>query len=99
MAAGLLESAPGPLVVVCTHGDDIDDFIADLSLFSRTPAERFPAWESVPASSWSTTKSTASGCGCSSSSTTTPPRLIVHQHSSLLQPVPRRETLRGRPGG
>ena len=48
VAAELLRSAAGPLVVVCPHQDEIDTFCDDLSLFSPAPAARFPAWESEP---------------------------------------------------
>ncbi len=47
-AATLAGHSPGPLVVVCSRQDDTDDFCDDLSLFSATRCERFPAWESDP---------------------------------------------------
>jgi len=48
VAAELVRTAAGPLVVVCPHQDDIDAFCDDFSLFSPIPAARFPAWESDP---------------------------------------------------
>jgi len=46
VAATLAAHASGPLVVVCAHPGDIDDFLDDLSLFAPLEAARFPAWES-----------------------------------------------------
>ena len=48
VAAELVRTAAGPLVVVCPHQDDIDTFCDDFSLFSPVSATRFPAWESDP---------------------------------------------------
>ena len=45
VAASLVRHAPGPLVVVWPHLDDLDDFCDDLALFSTVKPERFPAWE------------------------------------------------------
>ena len=47
-AATLARHAPATLVVLCPHGDDVDDLLDDLPLFSDIPAERFPAWEALP---------------------------------------------------
>jgi transcription-repair coupling factor (superfamily II helicase) len=94
VAAGLVEAAPGPLIVVCAHGDAIDDIAADLELFTRVRPDTFPAWESSPrervvydeiyGERMRLLKALASE---------TPPRLIVTSIQSLLQPVPRRESL------
>ena len=46
IAASLVRHAPAPLVVVCAHMDDLDDFSDDLALFSDVVPEKFPAWES-----------------------------------------------------
>ncbi|HEY2892665.1 MAG TPA: DEAD/DEAH box helicase, partial [Pirellulales bacterium] len=45
VAASLARRAPGPLVVVWPHMDDLDDFCDDLALFTDVMPERFPAWE------------------------------------------------------
>ena len=45
--AALVRHAPGPLVVVCPHVDDVDELADDLALFSPVTPERFPAWESI----------------------------------------------------
>src|SRR5579863_4799884 len=49
VAATLAGHAPGPLVVVCPHPGDVDDFLDDLALFAPIEAARFPAWESTTA--------------------------------------------------
>ena len=46
-AATLARHAPGPLVVVLPHQDDIDETVDDLALFTPLTPERFPAWESL----------------------------------------------------
>jgi transcription-repair coupling factor (superfamily II helicase) len=48
VTAALLRHSPGAVVVVCPHGDEVDDLIDDLALFTRQAAARFPAWESMP---------------------------------------------------
>src|SRR6478735_3044927 len=45
VAASLVRHAPGPLVVVWPHIDDVDDFCEDLALFTSVQPERFAAWE------------------------------------------------------
>ena len=47
VAATLAGHSTGPLVVVCAHPGDIDDFLDDLSLFAPLEAARFPSWESM----------------------------------------------------
>ena len=47
-AAALAARAPGPLILVCPHADDVDDAADDLRLFTRLEPEVFPAWESFP---------------------------------------------------
>ncbi len=94
VAAGLLPLAPGPLVVVSPHGDDIDDFISDLALFARQPAERFPAWENSPSERNAYDEIYGERLRLLKQlENAEPPRLIVTSIQSLLQPVPRRETL------
>ena len=48
VSAALVEHATGPLVVVCPQQEDMDRFCDDLALFTVSPAEKFPAWESEP---------------------------------------------------
>jgi transcription-repair coupling factor (superfamily II helicase) len=48
VAAALAPSCPGPLVIVTPHPGDVDTLIDDLTLFTKLPAARFPAWESEP---------------------------------------------------
>src|SRR6185295_10582409 len=102
VAAALAPDAPGPLVVVCPRTDDLDDFCDDLALFSRIKPERFPAWEDGPRErllhddiygdrlrllkQLLNSQHDPQTIGDA-------PRLIVTSIQSLLQPVPRRETL------
>ncbi len=93
-AAALVQHAPGPLIVVAPHGDDLDDFCDDLALFSPVKPERFPAreagqreqlvYDEIYGERLRLLKCLASD---------EPPPLIVTSIQSLLQPVPRRETL------
>jgi transcription-repair coupling factor (superfamily II helicase) len=48
VAAALVRSCPGPLVVVAPHPGEIDSIARDLALFSNLPVAEFPAWESEP---------------------------------------------------
>jgi transcription-repair coupling factor (superfamily II helicase) len=94
VAASLVRHAPGPLVVVWPHIDDLDDFAADLALFSAVKPESFPAWErdqgekvmydEIYGERLRVLKQLAGG---------TPPKLIVTSIQSLLQPVPSRAKL------
>jgi len=94
VAASLVRHAPGPLVVVWPHIDDLDDFAADLTLFSSVKPESFPAWErdqgekvmydEIYGERLRVLKQLAGG---------TPPKLIVTSIQSLLQPVPSRAKL------
>jgi transcription-repair coupling factor (superfamily II helicase) len=43
VAAALARQAPGPVLVVCPHLDDVDDRLDDLRLFSPLSPETFPA--------------------------------------------------------
>ena len=45
VAAALVRHAPGLVVAVWPHMDDLDDFCDDLKLFSNVEPARFPAWE------------------------------------------------------
>src|SRR6266566_915605 len=46
-AAALDAEAPEALVVVCPRPADVDSLSADLALFTATPVEQFPAWETA----------------------------------------------------
>ena len=111
VAASLASHSPGPLVVVCAHGDTLDDFAADLTLFSDRAVEQFPAWESNPRErklydeiygdrmrllKRLQAQQAIATPAAPQSTDASPPPLIVTSIQSLLQPVPRRETLRQR---
>jgi len=106
VAAELVRTAAGPLVVVCPHQDDIDTFCDDFSLFSPVSATRFPAWESDPgerilhdeihADRLRTLKQLIRGSGEGKPAVGPDgglPRLIATSIQSLLQPTPGRERL------
>ncbi len=94
VAAGLLESAPGPLVLVASHGDDIDDICSDLALFTCVAPERFPAWESGPRERIVYDEIYGDRLRLLKLlQNDERPKLIVTSIQALLQPVPRRETL------
>ncbi len=94
VAASLTRHAPGTLVVVYPHIDDLDDFGDDLALFSPARPQRFPAWEretddellydEIYGERLRLLKQLAGP---------EPPRLVVTSIQSLLQPVPSREKL------
>ena len=46
LAANLGTRVPGILVVICADADEMDEFCADMKLFSRRPVDCFPPWES-----------------------------------------------------
>lgn len=48
-AAALARRALGPVLVVCPHLLDVDEFASDVSLFTDASCARFPAWETPPA--------------------------------------------------
>ena len=48
VAAALVRSCPGLLVVVAPHPGEIDAIARDLELFSDAPVALFPAWEAEP---------------------------------------------------
>jgi transcription-repair coupling factor (superfamily II helicase) len=94
VAASLVRHAPGPLVVVWPHMDDLDDFCDDLALFTAVQPERFPPWEreSPEVIAYDETYGERLRllkllCG------PRPPQLVVTSIQSLLQPVPSREKL------
>jgi len=98
VAAALAGHAPGPLVVVCAHPGDVDDFVDDLSLFAALDPARFPAWESTTADQLIhddvygdrlrlLKQLHAVGSGAAA------PPVIVTSIQSMLQPVPTRDRL------
>jgi transcription-repair coupling factor (superfamily II helicase) len=99
IAASLAAHAPRTLVVVCAHADDLDDFNADLALFTNLSVAAFPAWERNPREPLAydeiygdrlrllkQLRQPMQAGGISN-------RVIVTSIQSLLQPVPRRATL------
>ena len=48
LAANLQTHVPGILVVICSNADEMDEFAADLKLFSRLPVRCFPPWQTDP---------------------------------------------------
>ncbi len=48
LIAALAPHCRGSLVVVCPKGEQLDRCCDDLGLFTTSPVERFPAWESGP---------------------------------------------------
>jgi len=100
VAASLVVHAPGPLIAVWAHLDDLDDFCDDFALFSDVVPERFPAWEREERESLLSDdiygerlrllKRLQRGAAGSHDG---PPPLIVTSIQSLLQGVPRRERL------
>jgi len=87
--ATLARSAAGPVLVVCPHLLDVDEFAADVALFTDAPCARFPAWETAPSDDcpadeiWGDRlrllKQLWRGC---------PPAILVSSIQALLQPVP-----------
>ncbi len=91
VAASLVRHAPGPLVVVCPHMDDIDDFSDDLSLFSTVEPEHFSAWEREVRDNVVYDEIYGQRLRpLKHLNGAEPPRLIVTSIQSLLQPVPSR---------
>ncbi len=94
VAASLVRHAPGPLVVVCPHIDDVDDFCDDLALFTSVEPRRFPAWEREAGEAvvfdeiYGERLRLLKRFG-----ETAPPRLVVTSIQSLLQPVPSRNSI------
>ncbi len=94
VAASLVRHAPAPLIVVCPHMDDVDDFCEDLALFSDVAPEQFPAWEREARDNvvfdeiYGQRLRMLKQLGG-----TEPPRLVITSIQSLLQPVPSRESI------
>ncbi|MFO0870595.1 MAG: transcription-repair coupling factor [Pirellulales bacterium] len=49
LAGAMVDTASGPLVVVCPQVGEVDELCTDIELLSSHQAWRFPAWESEPA--------------------------------------------------
>ncbi|REK12878.1 MAG: transcription-repair coupling factor [Planctomycetota bacterium] len=94
VAASLARHAPGPLVVVWPHMDDIDDFCDDVALFTAAVPERFPAWErelsetTLLDETYGERLRLLKRLGDSG-----PAPVVVTSIQSLLQPVPSRQEL------
>lgn len=94
VAASLARHAPAPLVVVCPHVDDIDDFVDDLRLFSKLTAIAFPPTESL--SDERAIRDEAFGERMrllKALQGPEPPKLVITSIQSLIQPVPERSCL------
>jgi transcription-repair coupling factor (superfamily II helicase) len=95
-AAALAAHAPATLVVVCPNIEQADDLAEDLALFTRLPAELFPASESLD----QTARDEIFGQRLhllklllENGAEKRAPKLVVTSIQSLLQPSPGRETL------
>ena len=94
--AALAPHAPGPLVVVCAHIGDSDDFADDLGVFSSITPEGFPAWESLPSERVIHDEVFGDRVRVLKLlDGPEPPKIVVTNIQSLLQPVPDRDTLLG----
>ncbi|MCC6125326.1 MAG: transcription-repair coupling factor [Pirellulales bacterium] len=93
-AAALARHVPATLVVLCPHGDDVDDLLDDLPLFSEIPAERFPAWETLPGEQNACDEVFGDRLRVLKSLlSSAPPKIVAASIQSLLQPTPDRQTL------
>lgn len=87
--AALARSAPGPVVAVLPHLLDVDEFAAEVCLFTDASCARFPAWETAPTAGgqadviWGDRLRLLKQLWRS-----TPPRVVVTSIQALLQPVP-----------
>ncbi|HVU89197.1 MAG TPA: transcription-repair coupling factor [Pirellulales bacterium] len=100
VAATLAGQAAGPLVVVCAHPGDIDDFLDDLSLFAPLEAARFPAWESMNTEQLIHDEVYGDRLRLlkqllAAKDAAAAPRVIVTSIQALIQPVPARTKLAG----
>jgi transcription-repair coupling factor (superfamily II helicase) len=97
--AALEAESPQSLVIVCPRPDDVDSMAADLGLFTATPPEIFPAWET--AASEHAIDDAIHGDRIRvlkrlAGDAADRPRLLATSIQSLLQPVPSRELLAAR---
>jgi transcription-repair coupling factor (superfamily II helicase) len=94
VAASLVRHAPGPLVVVWPHMDDIDDFCTDLALFTSVAPERFGAWEREVRETVVHDEISGERLRLLKMlGEAQPPRLVATSIQALLQPVPDRRAL------
>ena len=94
VAASLARHAPGPVVAVWPHMDDLDDFCDDLALFSPIKPQRFGAWEREEREVLVYDETYGERLRLLKAlSGSQPPRLVVTSIQSLLQPVPSLEKL------
>jgi len=93
-AAGVANSVPGTLLVVCSREAQLDGLLDDLAIFSPLTCHSVPAWEATPGEQiihdeifgerLRTLKAMVSP---------DPPRIVVASIESLLQSAPRPEDL------
>jgi len=89
VAASIVRHAPAPLVVVCPHADDIDDFADDLRLFTKLTPACFPPSEVLKVDRVSPDETFGERLRILKSlQGDEPPRLIITCIQSVLQPVP-----------
>ncbi len=94
MAASLVRHSPGPLVVVWPHADEVDDFVADLALFSTVEPERYGAFEHQRQDTVAYDETYGERLRLLKIlGSAQPPRMIATSIQSLLQPVPSQEQL------
>ena len=94
LAAQLERSSSGPFVVVCPFVGDIDDFCADLKLFSGAVIEPFPAREADPNDHLLQDESYGQRLRIIKDLLTDrSPRVLVTSIQSLLQPLPPRSII------
>jgi transcription-repair coupling factor (superfamily II helicase) len=94
VAASLAQHAPGPLVVVLAHGDDIDTFCDELALFSPATPEPFPPWESSSRERVLVDESFGQRIKLLKRlGEADPPRVVVTSIQALQQTVPARTTM------
>jgi transcription-repair coupling factor (superfamily II helicase) len=94
VAAALAARAPGPVVIVCPHVDDTDEFAEDLRLFCRLAPEIFAARESLPSEQVLSDEVFGDRVRVLKRlESPDPPKLLLASIQSLMQPVPDRRTL------
>jgi len=93
--ASLAGAAPGPLVVVLAHGDDIEAFRQDLALFSDLPVDAFPPNETGPRERVLDDENFGQRLKLLKRLLEDrPPRIVVTSIQAIQQPVPRRAAVK-----
>ncbi|HEY1784653.1 MAG TPA: CarD family transcriptional regulator, partial [Pirellulales bacterium] len=91
VSAALAPAAPGPLVVVLAHGDDIETFSGDMALFADLPVNTFPPNEAGPRDRVLDDENFGQRLKLLKRLLEDrPPRIIVTSIQAIQQPVPRR---------